>query len=572
MRSYQQYLEELAKFKGNPLRKELTLGSGSSSDMADSLKRHLGAETLGLGSFAATIQHPTKPDQVLKFYHNDSAYHRFAKYAHENHKNDPHLPKVYGVHPIDDHIGVVRMEKLHPLDMEKPHNQKLIGQTSNLWGAHQADEHLNDSPEHPLTGQGIKNIHPGLHKTIKGIHSQFRHKNYTFDLHGANIMQRVDGTHVVTDPYATFANHSDLKTIKEHMISELAKLHGNPIVQAAKETLAHDPKLVHGQPHPSEFTRKLVSMGHTPKELSSGLFGAVYQHPTKPDQVIKIFRRDTAYENFAKHAKANHHKDPHLPVIHSIHHIGPDIGMVRMEKLEPYKHIRNLGNDEVDTHPLPHRINGDVGAYDTSYEARDTKAYHPSVHQTLSDISNKFGHKRYKFDLHRDNMMHRADGTPVVTDPIISKGGNTSDRTSDSNKESPSTHGITSLVNLMKRKSHPMHSPSEPGDLHEDAMVGGTPPTNNVGTGNIAGYSPVMTPILRRKKFAGMDVFEVSQDTFHKSRFSKKHYQHWKAYLGEDDTGRAIREWATKNPKKPIILQDERSGVMSFARYGGRQR
>jgi hypothetical protein len=137
--------------------------------------------------------------------------------------------------------------------------------------------------------------------------------------------------------------------------------------------------------------------------------------------------------------------------------------------------------------------------------------------------------------------------------------------------------------------------------IEEDA------PTNSAGSGNIAGLGvgpqgePGIRPAARKKykvrnqkdvetiqsqlklfrrktpmmeevkrgKFAGHDTFIVPSDMFHKARLSKKKGKHWKTYIGEDDCGCAIREYDRKHKgKKPIILQDEKTGAMCYARYG----
>lgn len=69
-------------------------------------------------------------------------------------------------------------------------------------------------------------------------------------------------------------------------------------------------------------------------------------------------------------------------------------------------------------------------------------------------------------------------------------------------------------------------------------------------------------------KFAGNDTFIVSSDKYHTARNEKKKGKHWKKYIGEDECGMQIREYANKNSKKPIILQDENTGAMCYARYG----
>jgi hypothetical protein len=68
--------------------------------------------------------------------------------------------------------------------------------------------------------------------------------------------------------------------------------------------------------------------------------------------------------------------------------------------------------------------------------------------------------------------------------------------------------------------------------------------------------------------FAGNQTFIVPSQVFHKARLQKMHGKHWKTYIGEDDHGLHIREYAKKNKDKSIILQDENTGAMCYARYG----
>jgi hypothetical protein len=134
-------------------------------------------------------------------------------------------------------------------------------------------------------------------------------------------------------------------------------------------------------------------------------------------------------------------------------------------------------------------------------------------------------------------------------------------------------------------------------NLNEEGEGGA--PANSAGGGNIAGIGvpnpskpanwgepgiskkvqKKHTTILRRKKpaalqeakmgkFAGNDTFIVNSKTYHKVRNEKKKGKHWKSYLDEDESLSHIREYASKNHKKPIILQDESTGAMCYARYG----
>ena len=117
--------------------------------------------------------------------------------------------------------------------------------------------------------------------------------------------------------------------------------------------------------------------------------------------------------------------------------------------------------------------------------------------------------------------------------------------------------------------------------LNEDGA-----PTVNIGGGDVAGVgvskagkpanwgepgrNPSLIPMQRRRKpnFAGAAVFEVTSNVFHSARLEKRKGKHWRKYLEEDDSLAEIREYANKNPHKPIILRNENTGAMCYARYG----
>ena len=70
---------------------------------------------------------------------------------------------------------------------------------------------------------------------------------------------------------------------------------------------------------------------------------------------------------------------------------------------------------------------------------------------------------------------------------------------------------------------------------------------NTVGSGQIAGLEPDIPPVpkgvttkgsmLRRKKFAGKEVFVVSSDAFNKAKLGKKKFEHYSSYVGRDEIG-----------------------------------
>ena len=100
-------------------------------------------------------------------------------------------------------------------------------------------------------------------------------------------------------------------------------------------------------------------------------------------------------------------------------------------------------------------------------------------------------------------------------------------------------------------------------ELHEEIV-------NTVGSGSIAGTTgdpPVGSKVMMRR-FAKNDVFVVDTERYLKARLGKRKYLKYETYVGNDDVGNAIREYGRKFPKKPIILQDDKTGAMIFLRYG----
>lgn len=111
----------------------------------------------------------------------------------------------------------------------------------------------------------------------------------------------------------------------------------------------------------------------------------------------------------------------------------------------------------------------------------------------------------------------------------------------------------------------------------DEDVAGGVAPTNNVGGGKVAGLGvgPDGEPgrpgrLMRRKKFAGMDVFSVNSDVYHKSKWGKKKSDRYSKYVGDDETGKEIRNYGThwKTKKNPIVLQDEKTGFMQYLKRG----
>lgn len=92
----------------------------------------------------------------------------------------------------------------------------------------------------------------------------------------------------------------------------------------------------------------------------------------------------------------------------------------------------------------------------------------------------------------------------------------------------------------------------------------------NVTGTNVAGTTgdpPVGSKVMLRR-FAKNDVFVVDTARYLKARLGKRKYLKYETYVGNDEVGNAIRAFGRKYPKKPIILQDDKTGAMIFLRYG----
>jgi hypothetical protein len=74
--------------------------------------------------------------------------------------------------------------------------------------------------------------------------------------------------------------------------------------------------------------------------------------------------------------------------------------------------------------------------------------------------------------------------------------------------------------------------------------------------------------------FAGHEVFVVPTHYYHNCREGKNRYHSYEKYVGNNEIGETIRKYGRdrKNRKKPIIVQDEKTGAMMYLRYGGNYR
>ena len=68
-----------------------------------------------------------------------------------------------------------------------------------------------------------------------------------------------------------------------------------------------------------------------------------------------------------------------------------------------------------------------------------------------------------------------------------------------------------------------------------------------------------------RDTFAGMPVFKVSQEDYMKSINGRAKYQRWSNHLDmENEESAKARKYAHRNPGSPVIVQNQKTGEMSY--------
>jgi hypothetical protein len=88
------------------------------------------------------------------------------------------------------------------------------------------------------------------------------------------------------------------------------------------------------------------------------------------------------------------------------------------------------------------------------------------------------------------------------------------------------------------------------------------------GEGNIHGMDPIMGKPIRRRKFAGKQVFTVDPTTYHKAYLGKRKNEHYEKYLEGSPMADEIREYGRKNWDESIIIENEQTGAMVYLKYG----
>lgn len=158
----------------------------------------------------------------------------------------------------------------------------------------------------------------------------------------------------------------------------------------------------------------------------------------------------------------------------------------------------------------------------------------------------EFGHHNEKFDRIRSIASGRADHKNQVTVSV--------------RREFDDPINRKKIMNVLKRNfgRNKNYIDSHTGNLLED--VAPTNTTTSVGGGMVG------NPPGPDSNFAGSAVFRVSSSSFCGLTKGKNPKDRWKKYIEEDEIGQRISHYARKNPRRPIIIQNEADGSMVYAR------
>jgi hypothetical protein len=141
----------------------------------------------GTGRAGTVFKRPDDP-YVIKVFHKDMSYLEYLHYAME-HQDNPHVPKIRGkIIKINSNTFAIRIEELYPIRAKNGHEQDLIDSlvSTQDWG----DFRQNDYIELEA---------PRLYELLSDLAILYGSRAST-DLTSSNIMNRSDGTIVITDP------------------------------------------------------------------------------------------------------------------------------------------------------------------------------------------------------------------------------------------------------------------------------------------------------------------------------------------------------------------------------------
>ena len=161
--------------------------------ISDELSSHHEFERIGSGVYGTALSHPRLPYVVKVFRSADRGYQAFVHLAMV-HPSNPHFPRFRGrLIKLGGSSMGIRMERLLPMSMSRFEEMEML--CNQLAARHEPDRAPGSVADELLTRW------PKLEEAFKLLHMA-RPAGTVFDLHPGNIMERDDGTPVITDPFS----------------------------------------------------------------------------------------------------------------------------------------------------------------------------------------------------------------------------------------------------------------------------------------------------------------------------------------------------------------------------------
>jgi len=162
-----------------------------SSDIAEFLEDN-GFYELGSGFFSSVYGHDNL-DIAIKLVDDDHNYIKYINFYAKYGRQNPHLPRIYKYKKVGN-VEIVITEKLYPLsENQEDLFQVILKFKRYLMNPNNYDEYYVNNVVNYFIDE-----YSDLAQIIIDLYKIFGKNN--IDIHQDNIMQRKDGTLVITDP------------------------------------------------------------------------------------------------------------------------------------------------------------------------------------------------------------------------------------------------------------------------------------------------------------------------------------------------------------------------------------
>jgi hypothetical protein len=172
---------------------------------------------------------------------------------------------------------------------------------------------------------------------------------------------------------------------------------------------------------PKTFVKEILSVLHA-REIGEGAFATAYS--VGKDEIIKVFERDRGYLYFLKAISKSKKQNSFLPQINSVLRVKNGrkiVYMVSMERLKSYFQLRDGSKRKTEFSNFMNFLDKSV---DPDHKVIPDEIVQNVLPEELNDVlkivvrGTKLITIDLGCDLHSGNVMVRANGEFVITDPL----------------------------------------------------------------------------------------------------------------------------------------------------------